>query len=428
MKARKILCVLLSVIVLLFGTVAPGIVANAVTFGEYEYTVLEDDTLKLDKYNGSQSDVVIPTQIDGYSVSELSGTFYENSEIVSVTIPSCIREIGQYSFYKCESLKSITVPSGVENISSFAFRDCSCLKSVYISEGVKTIGDSAFSDCKQLSELIISDGVKVIGDGAFFGCDNLKSAAVPDTVTQIGNQAFGYTLVKNSASSFGETLKKFNDFTVYGVYGSSAETFAQNNGFAFVCNWFPDVNYNDWYFEAVKFAVGKGYFHGNENGNFGPTDSIQRQDFVVVLSKIAQADLTAYAGENGGFSDVPTNSYYSSAVAWAVDNNIINGYAGGDCFGVGDRITREQICVILYKYMGNYLHRDMTLNGSVETLLSAYSDAAQISDWARTSVGWAVENKIVGSGTQTSLNPLSYSSRAEISQMIYNMSANGLIE
>lgn len=428
MKTKNFLCAVLSVAFLLLGTVGSNITANAVTLGEYEYTILEDNTLKLDKYNGSQSNVVIPTQINGYSVSELSGTFYENSEIVSVIIPECVREIGQYSFYKCDSLKSITIPSGVENISSFAFRDCSSLKSVYISQGVKTIGDSAFSDCKQLSELTISDGVKTIGDGAFFGCDNLKSVAVPDTVTQIGNQAFGYTLVKNSASSFGETLKKFNDFTVYGVYGSYAETFAQNNGFAFVCNWFPDVNYNDWYFEAVKFAVGKGYFHGNENGNFGPTDSIQRQDFVVVLAKIAQADLSAYAGETGGFSDVSANAYYSSAVAWAVDNNIINGYAGGEKFGVGDKITREQICVILYKYMGNYLRRDMTLSGSAENLLSAYSDATQISDWARTSVAWAVENNIIGGGTQTFLNPLSYSSRAEISQMVYNMSDNGLIK
>ena len=182
---------------------------------------------------------------------------------------------------------------------------------------------------------------------------------------------------------------------------------------------FPDVASGEWYCNAIAFNVAKGYFHGYGNGNFGPGNNIQRQDFVVVLSKIAGADLSAYAGQNGGFSDVPTDDYYSAAVAWAKDNHILSGYANGK-FGVGDPITREQACVIFYNYCNGYIN-----SSSISSTLSKYPDGRNVSDWARPAVAWAAQNNVVGGNGK--LNPAGNANRAEMAQIIMNMSLNGIL-
>ena len=181
---------------------------------------------------------------------------------------------------------------------------------------------------------------------------------------------------------------------------------------------FPDVASGDWYFNAVKFNAEKGYVTGYSNGTFGPSNNIQRQDFVLILARIAGADLSAYEGQNGGFSDVPTNAYYSAAVAWAKDKGIVTGYSA-DNFGVGTYITREQISLILCRYLGG------EASGDVDTIINAYPDGGNTSPWAKAGVAWAVENGIIGNSDY--LNPNGNAGRAEVAQIIYNMSNKGML-
>ena len=181
---------------------------------------------------------------------------------------------------------------------------------------------------------------------------------------------------------------------------------------------FPDVASNDWYFNAVKFNAEKGYVTGYSNGTFGPSNNIQRQDFVLILARIAGANLSAYEGQNGGFSDVQAGAYYASAVAWAKDKGIVTGYSA-DNFGVGTYITREQISLILCRYLNG------SASGDVDTILNAYSDGGNTSPWAKAGVAWAVENGIIGNSDY--LNPNGNAGRAEVAQIIYNMSNKGML-
>ena len=339
---------------------------------------------------------------------------FENcTSLTSVTIGNGVTRIGYSTFEDCTLLTSITIPDSVTSIGGSAFAGCTSLTSITIPDSVTSIDRSAFENCTSLTSVTIPGSVTSIGDEAFSGCTSLKSIKIPDSVTLIGWRAFGYY-----------NFKKIENFIVYGIKGSAAERYANENGFKFVAIGdaptmsFPDVASNDWYSNAVKFNAEKGYVTGYSNGTFGPSNNIQRQDFVLILARIAGADLSAYEAQNGGFSDVQAGAYYASAVAWAKDKGIVTGYSA-DNFGVGTYITREQISLILCRYLNG------SASGDVDTILNAYSDGGNTSPWAKAGVAWAVENGIIGNSDYLNLN--GNAGRAEVAQIIYNMSNKGML-
>ncbi len=77
-----------------------AIVASAETYGDYEYTFLEDGTVEISKYIGSDEVLVIPSEIDGYKVSAIGWyAFRDCSSITSVTIPDSVTSIGFMAYY-----------------------------------------------------------------------------------------------------------------------------------------------------------------------------------------------------------------------------------------------------------------------------------------------------------------------------------------
>ena len=341
------------------------------------------------------------------------------TSLTNVAIPNSVTGTVYRAFINCTSLASIAIPNSVTSISEVAFSGCTSLTNVTIGNGVTSIGDGAFSGCTLLKSVTIGENVKSIGMQAFFDCLSLKSIKLSDATMEIGEEAFGYYY-----DSIENKFKTVDGFTIYGNKGSEAERYANENGFDFLptesapSKFFPDVIRGDWYYNAVNFNVKKGYVTGYQNGTFGPANNIQRQDFVLILARIAGADLSAYEGKNGGFSDVQTGSYYASAVAWAKDKGVVNGYSS-DYFGVGTYISREQICVIFSRYLGG------EASGDVDTILNAYPDGGNTSPWAKAGVAWAVENGIIGNSDY--LNPNGNAGRAEVAQIIYNMSNKGML-
>ena len=183
---------------------------------------------------------------------------------------------------------------------------------------------------------------------------------------------------------------------------------------------FPDIAPGAWYYNAVNYVNNKGYITGYENGRFGVTDSLKRQDFVVILARIAKADLSQYKNMTPKNSDVKKSAYYAAAVNWATSNNIVSGYANGR-FGVNDPITREQICTILYKY------KNSPSVSSIENIYN-FDDWYNISSFAEIPVAWAIQKGVI-SGTQDGrIAPTKTASRAEIATIIMNMDKKGMFK
>ena len=356
-----------------------------------------------------------------------SGLLYIDNHLIrakedisgNVSIKQGTKTIASEAFELCTSLTNVAIPNSVTGTVYRAFINCTSLASIAIPNSVTSISEVAFSGCTSLTNVTIGNGVTSIGALAFENCASLMETVIPKSVTEIGNGAFGYYY-----DSIENKLKTVDSFTIYGNKGSEAERYANENGFKFVAigdaptMTFPDVASGDWYYNAVKFNAEKGYVTGYSNGTFGPSNNIQRQDFVLILSRIAGADLSAYEGQNGGFSDVQAGSYYASAVAWAKDKGIVTGYSA-DNFGVGTYISREQISLILCRYLNG------SASGDVDTILNAYSDGGNTSPWAKAGVAWAVENGIIGNSDY--LNPNGNAGRAEVAQIIYNMSNKGML-
>ena len=108
----------------------------------------------------------------------------------SVTIPDCVRSIGDSAFSECNSLAALNLPDGLTSIGNNAFSECKSLETLNLPDGLTSIGNRAFSKCKSLETMNLPDRVKSIGISAFSYCKSLKTLNLPAGVTSIGYSAF----------------------------------------------------------------------------------------------------------------------------------------------------------------------------------------------------------------------------------------------
>lgn len=137
--------------------------------------------------------------------------FMHNESIVSVTIPSTVKTIGQYAFGRCSSLTSVHLSEGLETIDKFAFWKTS-VENLIIPESVTFMGQSICEECHYL-ETVEARSTAPLGDFAFKNCYSLESATIHSAGT--GRSAFGgCTSLKNVVMMDGLTV--LGDFVFNG--------------------------------------------------------------------------------------------------------------------------------------------------------------------------------------------------------------------
>ena len=187
---------------------------------------------------------------------------------------------------------------------------------------------------------------------------------------------------------------------------------------------FSDAPANQWYSDSVGYVVGAGIMKGYENGKFGTSDSIQRQDFIVMLARYAGADLAAYEDVVCTLKDVKDGSYYEAAINWALDAEITTGYENGK-FGVGDKMTREQIVTFLYRYAKDYLGMDVSVeDGAAAEFAAQYADFGKVSTFSKDAIVWALANNVISGKNATTIAPQGSAQRCEVAKIMYNLFLN----
>ena len=232
---KKVISLFLSLAMLLAIISGMNLTAYAETYGDFEYSYIEDDRLSITGYNGSATNPEIPSAINGVSVTEIGESAFENcTSLTSVTIPDSVTSIGFCAFYNCKSLTSVTIPDSVTSISESAFEDCKSLTSATIPYSVTSIGDYAYHGCYftsenfvnnsnvelddsskptivdtdaggfcikdnvlvnmrpayAIGEVTIPNSVIIFGYSAFDSCESLISVTIPDSVTCIDDRTF----------------------------------------------------------------------------------------------------------------------------------------------------------------------------------------------------------------------------------------------
>ena len=109
---------------------------------------------------------------------------------------------------------------------------------------------------------------------------------------------------------------------------------------------FTDVEENGWYHTGVDFMVRNGFMNGVADDEFDVNGSLTRAQLVTILYRIAgEPESTA----TNPFADVADGQWYTNAVIWAAENGIVKG-VNTTTFAPNDQITREQIATILFRY------------------------------------------------------------------------------
>ena len=169
------------------GALESSAVSSGDSFGDYQYTVLEDGTVEITDFNGSDTELVIPSEIEGMAVTSIGYEAFSNcTSLTSITIPNSVKSIGESAFKGCTGLTSVTIGNSVTSIGYRVFYNCTGLTSVTIGNSVTSIDYEAFYGCTGLTSITIPDSVTSIGDYAFYNCTGLTSITIPDSVTSIG--------------------------------------------------------------------------------------------------------------------------------------------------------------------------------------------------------------------------------------------------
>ena len=173
-----------------------------------------------------------------------------------------------------------------------------------------------------------------------------------------------------------------------------------------------------WYYDYVYEMANRGVVSGDGNvWTFSPSKNVTREQFAVMLASAAGADLSAYENRKT-FSDV-THAWSIRQIEWAYDNGIVSGRGNGK-FAPTAAITRQEVCVMLYKYQANILN----IEPRQVVEVGVYPDGDQVATWAETAVQtMLMEGIISGSDDKgtVKLLPKGNATRAQICTMLSAM-------
>ncbi len=176
---------------------------------------------------------------------------------------------------------------------------------------------------------------------------------------------------------------------------------------------FTDMGSYAWAGPSVDFLYSQGVVSGVGGSQFGPGQAILRGDFVLMLCRAFDFEGSSTAS---GFYDVPAGSYYAQAITTARSLGIVTGDGTGR-FRPTAALTRQDAMVMLQRAMNA---AGISAGGS-ESDLTAFSDAAQVSAYARSAVAALVRLGVVQGDEAGRLNPGSNITRAEMAVILHRV-------
>ena len=120
------------------------------------------------------------------------------------------------------------------------------------------------------------------------------------------------------------------------------------------------------------------------------------------------------ASGNSPFEDVAENMWYTDAVAWASQENIVSGTGSG--FAPDRAVSRQELVTMLYRYA-----KSVGMDADKSAGLGGYADGKDVAAWAKEAMGWAVANGLVQGRSATTLAPNETATRAEVAAILQRL-------
>ncbi len=175
---------------------------------------------------------------------------------------------------------------------------------------------------------------------------------------------------------------------------------------------FSDVKESRWSYGAIKYVYDCKYMDGVGGGRFDPAGTMTRGMVVTVLYRMENSPEVAF--ENA-FSDVKSGKYYSNAVIWAKNNDIVNGVSEG-VFDPDGKITREQLAAMMYRF-SEYKNYNPMKVGKIEK----FPDGDKAHSYAKDPLSWATGVSLitgVKSGDTDLLDPRGNATREQFATIL----------
>ena len=211
--------------------------------------------------------------------------------------------------------------------------------------------------------------------------------------------------VKDLNFNFAWLKDHSGDYDVPEVYAWLADVLA---GEGYVSNPFVDVSESNWFYNAVKFVNQGGLMNGTSANTFSPDQTTTRGMIVTILYRL---EGSPSVGANP-FTDVAADQWYTNAVAWALENDVVKGYEN-NLFGPNDPITREQMALILNNYAALKEY-----DVSARANLADFTDSGNISSWAQEALSWANADGLITGRGNNLLAPKGNAARSEIATIL----------
>ncbi|MDY4171763.1 MAG: S-layer homology domain-containing protein [Evtepia sp.] len=177
---------------------------------------------------------------------------------------------------------------------------------------------------------------------------------------------------------------------------------------------YTDVDTTQWYHEGVDYVIANGMMNGTGTNIFEPNATTTRGMIVTILYRLEKEP----AAGTSPFTDVDADQWYAKAVAWAAANGVVNG-TSPTTFHPNDPITREQMAAILYRY-ASFKGYDVTQKAD----LAGFTDASQISGYAKDAMSWANQEGLIGGVSATTLQPQGSATRAQVATILMRFCEN----
>ena len=200
-----------------------GIQASALTSGNYSFIELDDGTLLLESYDGTDkpTSLTLPSSAGGKKVTSIGGSAFTKiqSSLKSVKIPSTVISIQPHAFSDMTALEKVEFAgSGLKYIYNYGFLRCGKLSSITLPNTVEYMGEAVFKSCTSLKSFTVPSKLTEINTSMFSNCTSLSSITIPSTIKTFGAHAFDNTAwLKTKKAAYSSKLVIVNNILIDGL-------------------------------------------------------------------------------------------------------------------------------------------------------------------------------------------------------------------